>query len=50
VNGKENQGSAYVYERDQGGVSNWGEAKHLTAADGAAVTASGSPWELAATP
>jgi len=36
VSGKENQGSAYVYERDQGGASNWGETKHLISADGAA--------------
>jgi FG-GAP repeat len=28
-------GSAYVFERDQGGAGNWGEAKKLTASDGA---------------
>ena len=29
-------GSAYIFERDQGGADNWGEAKKLTASDGAA--------------
>ncbi len=27
-------GSAYLFERDQGGADNWGEAKKLTASDG----------------
>lgn len=30
-------GSAYVFDRDEGGVSNWGEVKKLTAGDGAAT-------------
>jgi FG-GAP repeat len=29
-------GSAYVFERDQGGADNWGQVKKLTASDGAA--------------
>ncbi|MFC1919997.1 hypothetical protein ACFLWX_04320 [Chloroflexota bacterium] len=29
-------GAAYVFERNQGGVDNWGEVKKLTASDGAA--------------
>ncbi|MBU1695027.1 MAG: FG-GAP repeat protein [Verrucomicrobia bacterium] len=29
-------GSAYVFERDQGGAGNWGEVKKLTASDGLA--------------
>ncbi|MCP4656476.1 MAG: hypothetical protein GY856_13775 [bacterium] len=29
-------GSAYVFERNQGGAENWGQAKKLTASDGAA--------------
>ncbi len=28
-------GAAYIFERDQGGMNNWGQAKKLTAADGA---------------
>jgi hypothetical protein len=32
-NGK---GSAYIYERNRGGMNNWGEVKKLTASDGAA--------------
>lgn len=31
-----NRGSAYVFERNQGGVDNWGQVKKLTADDGAA--------------
>jgi hypothetical protein len=30
------QGSAYIFERNQGGTNNWGEVKKLTASDGAA--------------
>ena len=30
------RGSAYVYERNQGGANNWGEVKKLTASDGVA--------------
>ncbi len=30
-------GAAYVFQRDQGGASNWGEAKKLTAADAQAT-------------
>ena len=29
------QGSAYAFERNQGGANNWGEVKKLTASDGA---------------
>ena len=28
-------GSAYVYERDEGGVDNWGQVRRITASDGA---------------
>jgi hypothetical protein len=31
------QGSAYLFERNAGGANNWGEIKHLAAADGAAL-------------
>ncbi len=33
-NNGHNTGSAYIFERDQGGVDNWGEVKKLLAADG----------------
>ena len=33
----ENSGSAYLFERDAGGPSNWGQVAKLTASDGAAV-------------
>ncbi|MFC1968587.1 Ig-like domain-containing protein, partial [Chloroflexota bacterium] len=33
----EDSGSAYVFERNQGGADNWGEVKKLTASDGAAT-------------
>ena len=36
VGGNQNQGSAYLFERDLGGANNWGEVKHLFASDGAA--------------
>ncbi|HMX25272.1 MAG TPA: putative Ig domain-containing protein [Blastocatellia bacterium] len=36
VGGNEDQGSAYVFSRNQGEVNNWGEVKHLIASDGAA--------------
>ncbi len=28
------QGSAYIFERNQGGINNWGETRKLTASDG----------------
>ena len=31
-----NQGSAYVYERNAGGMNNWGQVKQLAASDGSA--------------
>jgi hypothetical protein len=31
------QGSAYIFERNQGGANNWGEVKKLTASDGDAL-------------
>lgn len=31
VGANDEQGSAYVFERNQGGVDNWGEVKHLIA-------------------
>ena len=34
--GGNDSGSAYVFQRDQGGVNNWGELKKLTASDAAA--------------
>ena len=36
VGGDAYRGSAYVFERNQGGADNWGEVKKLIAADGAA--------------
>ena len=30
-------GAVYIYEKDQGGVDNWGEVKKITASDGAAT-------------
>jgi spore coat protein U-like protein len=36
VNGKANRGAAYVFYRDRGGANNWGQAKKIVAADGAA--------------
>jgi hypothetical protein len=37
VGGNNQQGSAYVFERNAGGANNWGEVKKLTASDGAAI-------------
>jgi VCBS repeat-containing protein len=37
-----NSGSAYVFERNQGGTDNWGQVKKLTASDGAAYDDFGS--------
>jgi FG-GAP repeat protein len=39
------QGSAYIFERNQGGGANWGVVKKLTASDGAAVDWFG--WSVA---
>jgi len=36
VGGNNEQGSAYIFERNAGGPNNWGEIKHLIASDGAA--------------
>ncbi|MBI4318624.1 MAG: FG-GAP repeat protein, partial [Chloroflexi bacterium] len=36
ANGNSGQGAAYVFARNQGGADNWGQAKKLTASDGAA--------------
>ncbi len=36
VGANTNQGSAYIFERNQGGANNWGEIKKISAADGAA--------------
>lgn len=36
VGDNSNQGSAYLYERDWGGVENWGQVTQITASDGAA--------------
>jgi hypothetical protein len=36
VHGRNDQGSAYVFERNTGGTNAWGQAQKLTAADGAA--------------
>jgi len=38
-----NAGSAYVFERNQGGVNNWGEVKKLRASDGEAHDSFGLP-------
>jgi|GEM_PF-722432 len=34
--GDEDKGSAYIFERNDGGADNWGEVKKITAGDGAA--------------
>ncbi|HKQ89941.1 MAG TPA: hypothetical protein VJZ77_04600 [Blastocatellia bacterium] len=36
------QGAAYIFERNRGGVDNWGEVKKLTASDGAEGDAFGA--------
>jgi hypothetical protein len=36
IDGNSFQGSAYVFERNQGGTDNWGQVKKLTASDGVA--------------
>ena len=36
VGANADQGSAYVFARNQGGVNNWGQVKRITASDGAA--------------
>ena len=36
IGSNRDQGSAYIFERNQGGANNWGEVKKLTASDGAA--------------
>jgi hypothetical protein len=36
------QGSAYIFERDQGGSNNWGQVKRLIASDGASYDYFGS--------
>ncbi len=35
IDGNTDQGSAYIFERNAGGVNNWGEVTKLTASDGA---------------
>jgi hypothetical protein len=37
VGGNTDQGAAYIFERDQDGVDQWGQVKKLTASDGAAL-------------
>ena len=37
-----NSGSAYVFQRNEGGADNWGEVKKLTASDAAASGRPGS--------
>ncbi len=39
-------GSAYIFERDQGGADNWGQLKKLTASDGAALDLFGNAVAL----
>jgi hypothetical protein len=34
IGGKDNQGSAYIFERDEGGADNWGFIKKIIAPDG----------------
>jgi spore coat protein U-like protein len=36
IGGRSDQGAAYIFYRDQGGVENWGQMRKLTADDGAA--------------
>jgi hypothetical protein len=36
IDGKANQGAAYVFYRNQGGANQWGQVKKIVAADGAA--------------
>jgi len=45
--GNENQGAAYVFERNQGGADQWGQIKKLSAGDGAASDYFGSPVAIA---
>jgi hypothetical protein len=42
MDGSCDQGAAYVFSRDQGGINHWGQVKKLTAADGAAGDRFGS--------
>jgi hypothetical protein len=44
VNGKNNQGAAYIFYRNQGGTSNWGQVRKITAADGVAQNRFGA-WD-----
>jgi virulence-associated protein VapD len=37
IGSNSNQGSVYIFERNQGEPNNWGEVKKLTASDGAAL-------------
>jgi hypothetical protein len=38
-----NAGAAYVFQRDQGGVNNWGQVARLVAAEGRPRTTSVEP-------
>jgi len=42
AHGDDGKGSAYVFERDEGGPDNWGQAAKLTASDGASGSAFGA--------
>ncbi len=42
VGAHRNQGSAYIFARNQGGADHWGQVAHLTAADGSAYDEFGS--------
>jgi hypothetical protein len=37
IAGKESQGAAYIFYRNQGGANNWGQVKKIIATDGAAL-------------
>ena len=44
IGGNHLQGSAYIFERNQGGANNWGEVKKLTASDGGRMTRLAALW------
>ena len=49
VDGKVNQGSAYVFYRDEGGADNWGQKRKVTSSDGAAEDWFGSTISVSGT-
>jgi len=49
VGSNTNQGSAYVFGRNQDGTDHWGQVARLTAADASAYDLLAAPWPSAAT-